>query len=408
MPYLAQSREFILRRINLQQGIVVALCLLCLTTVAIAQQSIFGTNNYVEYQVGTLPFVISVPHGGSLEPFSIPTRTCNNAVNVNDALTIETALEIRNRFFAITGCYPHIIISHLRRTKLDPNRNLADAACGNSQAIVAWNEFHNFIATARNIANQQYNNQTLFVDLHGHGNPIQRIELGYLLRDDELELSDSILNTAKYLGYSSIRNLALSNASNSTHAQLLRGSKAFGTLLTNNNFPAVPSQNIPFPGITSNYFSGGYITANHTCYAPGVQINGFQMELNFTNLRDTPARRTAFAVAFTQAMIEYMNTHFTMNWNACRPLSTGNNSRNSSPEFYPNPAKKGDFVTLDVPQGNRYHYTIFDLTGHTLATGQLGTGTTTISTENLPSGVYLLQVSTMQHTIVMIRKLIVQ
>ncbi len=287
-----------------------------------AQEIIFGTSNFVEYQVGTLPVVISVPHGGNVEPNSIPNRTCNNAVTVVDAFTIETALQIKNRLFAVTGCYPHIVISRLKRNKLDPNRNVADGACGNTEAIIAWNEFHNFIADARSTANQQYNNRTFFVDLHGHGNPIPRIELGYLLYDDELALPDNTLNTTQYVNLSSIKNLALSNPNNYTHAQLLRGLHAFGTLLSKNNYPAVPSQSIPFPGTTSNYFSGGYITANHTCYKPGVNINGLQMELNYSNVRDTPLSRTAFASAFTTAMIEYMNVHFGLNLSTCNALSS--------------------------------------------------------------------------------------
>ena len=233
--------------------------------------------------MGTLPLVISVSHGGDLEPGSIPDRTCNNPVYAVDAFTIETAMEIKNSLYNLTGCYPHIIISHLKRNKLDPNRNVADGACSNAEAITAWNEFHNFIDDARNTANQQYNDQTFFVDLHGHGNPIQRIELGYLLYDDELELPDSILNTQQYINYSSIKNLAQNNINNFTHAELLRGSNSLGTLLMNDNYPAVPSQDIPAPGTNTNYFSGGYITANHTSYNPAAPINGLQMELNYNN-----------------------------------------------------------------------------------------------------------------------------
>jgi hypothetical protein len=52
-----------------------------------AQTIVYGSNNYVEYQVGNLPVVIAVSHGGNLEPTSIPDRTCNNAVLVSDAFT---------------------------------------------------------------------------------------------------------------------------------------------------------------------------------------------------------------------------------------------------------------------------------------------------------------------------------
>lgn len=284
------------------------------------QKVVFGTNKYIEYQKGNLPVVISVSHGGNLEPASIPDRSCNNPVYVTDAYTIETALEIKNQLYALTGCYPHLVISHLKRNKLDPNRNKADGACGNEEAMTAWEEFHDFIDTARTAANEEHDYNTFFIDLHGHGNPIQRIELGYLLYDDELELSDNTLNTAEYISYSSIKSLATRNENDYSHAQLLRGSYALGTLLANRSYPAVPSQDIPFPGTDSNYFSGGYITANHTSYDPKAPINGLQMELNFSNLRDTPANRTEFANAFAEALTEYMHIHFNLSLNTCNPL----------------------------------------------------------------------------------------
>jgi hypothetical protein len=280
------------------------------------QTVFFGTNNYIEYQKGSLPIVISVSHGGDLEPASIPDRTCNDPVYATDAYTIETALKIKRQLFELTGCKPHLVISHLKRTKLDPNRNLADGACNNQEAITAWKEFHDFIDRARNTVNNAHDFNTFFIDLHGHGNPIQRVELGYLLYDDELELTDSILNTDEYVNYSSIKSLATNNNEYS-HAELLRGSHAFGTLLSNKNYPAVPSQSIPFPGTNSNYFSGGYITANHTSYDPNVPISGLQMELNFTNLRDTSTNRAEFANAFAEAILEYLELHFNSNLNTC-------------------------------------------------------------------------------------------
>ena len=256
------------------------------TGITYSQPSEFGLNNYIEYQKGTLPVVISVPHGGSMNPVSIPDRTCNDPVYDTDVYTIETALEIKSSLYSATGCFPHIIICHLGRAKLDCNRKSADGTCGNAEAINAWNEFHGFIKKAQDSANHKYNNKILFIDLHGHGNPIQRIELGYILYDDELELPDNILNSDQYVNYSSIKNLVRNNVNNYTHAQLLKGQDAFGTLLSKYDYPSVPSQQIPYPGTSSNYFSGGYITVNHTCYTSGVLTNGFQMELNYKGIRD--------------------------------------------------------------------------------------------------------------------------
>lgn len=366
---------------------------LLLTNKTTAQEIIFGTNNYVEYQVGTLPFVISVGHGGSLEPASIPNRSCNSPVFAVDANTIETALAIKNDLYTKTGCYPHLIISHLKRNKLDPNRNLADGACGNTQAAIAWNEFHNFIATARNTANLQYNSKTFFVDLHGHGNPIQRIELGYLLYDDELALSDATLNTSQYINYSTIKNLVSSNVNNYTHSQLLRGPFALGTLLSNQSYAAVPSQSIPSPGINSNYFSGGYIVANHTCYAQNVSINGLQMELYYDGIRDAASSRAAFANTFSNVIISFMNTHFAMVWNSCNALSSSENRLQSFPKLYPNPVNNGDLIHFTLLDDQSYKYSLYSVLGQEIKSGILTNGIQTITTSGLNSGVYLVELT---------------
>jgi len=378
------------------------------TLLASGQQIIMGTNDFVEYQVGTLPFVISVPHGGELEPATVPDRTCNNPVFAVDVFTIETALEIRNYLYAMTGCYPHLIISHLKRNKLDPNRDLADGACGNLEAETAWNEFQGFITTARNTANQQFNNNTFFVDMHGHGNPIQRIELGYLLYDNELELSDNTLNTSQYINYSSIQNLVYSNLNNYTHAELLRGQHSLGSLFTNHNFPSVPSESIPFPGTTNNYFSGGYITVNHTCYSPAIDINGLQMELNYTGLRDSPLNRSQFAVAFSEVVFEYMNKHFNMTWNLCNPLLSLNNmTSNSFSEFYPNPVKKGELFYFDSLEEQTYNYSICNYLGQIFKIGELKKSENSIDTKNIDSGIYLIQITNSQDNEKTIKKLVV-
>jgi hypothetical protein len=380
----------------------------CFTTTTNAQEVIFGSNNYIEYQVGTLPLVISVAHGGSLEPASMPNRTCNNPVFAKDIFTIETALEIKNSLFNATGCYPHIIISHLKRNKLDPNRNLSDGACENNEAVTAWNEFHNFIKEAQDKANTAYNNQTFFVDLHGHGNSIQRIELGYLLYDDELELSDNTLNTTKYINYSSIKNLALNNQNNDTHAELLRGSKSFGTMLSANNYPSVPSQSIPYPGTNTNYFSGGYNTANHTSYSDGVSMNGLQMELNYTHIRDSSANRTAFSVGFARAIIDFINANFNINWNRCNPLSINDAILNKFSDFYPNPAHTGAFIYFDFMQNTRYEYTIVNSLGQSIQKGQLWSGERKVNTEKLEIGFYIMQLYNKQRNEVIFKKIIIK
>lgn len=375
---------------------IVTIGLMLIATVVVGQEVIFGTNNYIEYQVGTLPMVISVSHGGALEPASIPNRTCNNPVFATDVNTIETALEIKNALYATTGCYPHLIICHLKRSKLDCNRNLTTGACGNEEAETAWIEFHGFIDTARDAANAQYDSQSFFVDLHGHGNPIQRIELGYLLYDDELELPDSVLNTMEFINYSSIRDLALNNASSSSHAALLRGPSAFGTLLSELDYPSVPSADIPSPGTTTNYFSGGYITANHTSYAPGIDIDGVQMELNFSGIRDSPAHRTEFGAACAQALTTFIETHYSIHWMDCSPLSTSHHAQGLTLRTYPNPAAQGAHVRIDGLPVGPYSYVLLSALGQVVDRGALDPAHRAIDTSALQPGAYVLSVQPIQ------------
>ena len=354
-----------------------------------SQQVVLGTNGYIEYQIGTLPIVISVPHGGNLNPSTLPDRTCNNPEYATDVFTIETAEQIKASLFAATGCYPHIIINHLNRAKLDCNRNITDGACANSQAQTAWTEFHNFITTAQNTANQSYSNKIFFVDLHGHGNPISRIELGYLLYDDELELSDNTLNTTQYINYSSIKNLVLNNSNNYTHAQLLRGATAFGTFLSNNGYLAVPSQQIPYPGTTTNYFSGGYITANHTCYSTSAITNGLQMELNYTGIRDNQNNRILFGQKFTIAIIDYLNTNFNVTWGNCAPLSV-EDFRKLNISVYPNPQKSGNTIFVNGLDVGNWHFTIISVLGQEITTGFVMNSNEIKINNLLPKGVYVL------------------
>ena len=158
-----------------------------------------------------------------------------------DANTMELAYQIDTAIRQVFGCYPHIIVNRLHRIKLDANREIVEAANGSPDAETAWREWHQYIQAAKDSSVKRYG-RGLLIDLHGHGHTIQRLEIGYLLDDPQLRLSDSVLSTPQYRDQLSIKNLVLNNLNNYNAAQLLRGTFALGTLLASNNFPSVPSQ----------------------------------------------------------------------------------------------------------------------------------------------------------------------
>jgi N-formylglutamate amidohydrolase len=267
----------------------------------------FDAQEYVEFASGNIPLILSVPHGGELKPGEIVNRTCNDAVNVMDEFTIELAKAIMAEF-AKTGMRPYLIINKIHRSKMDANRNRADAACGDKNAEAVWDLFHGEIENSMATVNTKFQ-KGLFIDLHGHGNPKQRVELGYLLFDDELALSDTRLNSPELVKVSSIQNLVKDNTAGALHTDLLKGENAFGSLLDQAGFASVPSALDPVPLSSDNYFSGGHNTATYSSYKGGA-IDGIQVECNRIGLRETAANRQAFAVAFVKATKAYLETHY--------------------------------------------------------------------------------------------------
>lgn len=281
--------------------------------------SYFGRNSYIEYIAGNAPIILSAPHGGALAPSSIADRVLSSCgvtpTTVTDVNTIELVRAMQQRYFVKFGKYPHVIISHLARRKLDPNRLQPEAACGNPDAATALNEWHEFIDIAKR-AVLASSGKGWYMDMHGHGHTIPRLELGYLLSNANLELADAALDAStSYENTASIR--TLSQFSPLAFSTLLRGPTSLGTLYANNGFPAIPSATDPRPN-GSDYFNGGDNTARHTCGAPatslggatGGDICGVQIESNFTGVRDNAASRDRFGDVTAIVLEEFLRTHW--------------------------------------------------------------------------------------------------
>ena len=261
----------------------------------VAGETYFGTNNHIEYKAGNLPLVISAPHGGALEPAEIPDRDCAGCVYVTDSNTEALVRDIYNAVFELFSCYPHVIINRLSRRKLDANRALTEAADGNEAAEQAWKEFHQFIETARDSVVGLYG-KGLYLDLHGHGHDIQRLELGYRISGSKLRRSDTDLDKTDIVNESSIKHLVSNNLSGLSHSDLLRGANSFGELYEIEKYPAVPSDTDPFPFSGESYFSGGYNTERYGSDDGGT-VDAIQIECNMDGVRDTDTNRKAFATS---------------------------------------------------------------------------------------------------------------
>lgn len=265
-----------------------------------AGQVYFGRNGYVEYRAGNLPLILTAGHGGALEPEEIPDRTYG--VTVTDTNTRELTIACWEEIFTRTGRRPHLVICHLKRTKLDVNREVVEAAQGNEYAEQAWAEYHGFIEAAR-ASEEAERGFGLVIDIHGHGHSIQRLELGYALGAAELNLTDAQLNHPGYAWMSTLRTL-LTRRFGVSFAELIRGPRSLGDLFNLRNVPAWPSPQFPTVG-GAPFFSGGYTVRTHSCLHDNGPIHGVQIEAHWTGVRATAAERTAFAERFANVMQPY-------------------------------------------------------------------------------------------------------
>lgn len=260
-------------------------------------KSVFGEHQYVEYIPGDLPLVISSPHGGRETPAEMPDRT-SGVVEI-DANTQELARAIADTIHARTGHYAHLIISRLHRKKLDPNREIEEAAQGNPIAQKAWNEYHAFIKEACEATVKQYG-VAFFIDLHGQSHPDVRVELGYQHSAKDLAASDEQLNGPSFVSKSSIQLIA--TQSSEPYSKIVRGPASLGALLEKREFLAAPSPRMPSP--KEPFFRGGYTVQRH-CVAKD-HVAGLQIECNKTRLRDTKENRQKFATALVDVLEEYL------------------------------------------------------------------------------------------------------
>lgn len=261
-----------------------------------------GSTGYIQYWPGELPVVLAAPHGGRLLPKDIPNRPYGKLLR--DTGTLELAVEMRAAMLKQYGRAPHLVVCQLARVKLDCNREVREAAQGNSKGQAAWAEYHGFLRDAETVVMSRYG-KGIFLDIHGHAHPKPRIELGYLLKSLELQKNDQQLNAPDLAARSSIRLLA--GRTDVSFAALIRGSTSLGALLEQRGFSCVPSPSSQLEP-DDLYFNGGYSTETHGS-RDGVGLDAIQMEMP-GEYRDTAVKRVEFSRAVSDALGSYFTVHF--------------------------------------------------------------------------------------------------
>ena len=213
---------------------------------------------YVEFIPGNTNLVISAPHDGKVEPPSIPVRgpgcrreaggecqfgrgpreeECDTdlrcrVITGRDTNSGEIARVVFTKYLELTGLTPHLVISHLHRSRLDPNRDLPEAAQGDPEAIRAYRAFHGSIEAAHRSLGDQ---PGLHLDFHGYRDIRNQNNtmIGYLYRKQELNNADFSRSTP------SIQ--ALLNRTGLPAEEFVFGKGSLGSMFEKSGYRAVPS-----------------------------------------------------------------------------------------------------------------------------------------------------------------------
>ncbi len=127
--------------------------------------------DYLEFQKGTIPLIISVPHGGKLESENIPKRS--QGILGIDGRTIEIAkilikrIKMKFKEQNLENQTPSYVISKVRRSKIDLNRVKTEAFIQNSSfAKKIYKTYHKKIKKFV-MDNLRFFGRSLLIDIHG-------------------------------------------------------------------------------------------------------------------------------------------------------------------------------------------------------------------------------------------------
>jgi N-formylglutamate amidohydrolase len=127
--------------------------LLLLSAIATSQGNpppgaVSDATGYTTFYPGSMPLVISAPHGGTWNLTEVKDRSCEGAVTATDNNTKELAFEISEAMFKYHGFRPYLIVCNISRKDVDQNREINEATCGEPSMAAPWQVFHGYIDSA--------------------------------------------------------------------------------------------------------------------------------------------------------------------------------------------------------------------------------------------------------------------
>jgi N-formylglutamate amidohydrolase len=169
--------------------------------------------DFLTVQKGTLPIIISTPHGGTKPVPDVPERVGKGLTNfytIRDEWTIELTEKFVAELEKVLDGKPWVVIARFERKYLDVNRSPAEGY-ESEKAKPYYDAYHNALADACKAVKSKFG-RGLLLDIHGnavHPNAICRGTLNLktvaLLKEREgmpaVRGKNSVLGRMEKLGY---------------------------------------------------------------------------------------------------------------------------------------------------------------------------------------------------------------
>lgn len=233
---------------------------------------------------GTLPIVLSAPHGGTLKIAGVDVRQGQGMATGpsgfftgRDGGTSELAVAVAQALEKQTGKKPYMVVSKAHRKYLDPNRP-SEIAYEDSDAAPVYQRYHGTLQRYCQEVLQKYRTG-LLLDIHGQGSSSKTVYRGTGNGKTVARLKERFGESA--------------------HS----GDQSFFGMLNRLGWQVYP---YPADGKEQSGFTGGYIVQTHGSHRPSG-LDAIQLEFG-SEYRDKE-NRSKTADVLTQAIIEYMREY---------------------------------------------------------------------------------------------------
>ena len=122
----------------------------------------------ISVQSGSLPIILSAPHGGNFTIEGVPERKGEGVkrfVRTKDMWTDQLTVNLADAIEKKTGKRPYVVVANFHRKFIDANRS-ADLAYESPEAKPVYDSYHRAIASARREVLLRWGQGMLF-DVHG-------------------------------------------------------------------------------------------------------------------------------------------------------------------------------------------------------------------------------------------------